>query len=89
LSFAGASRAEGNSADAAPVAQAGNVRTIDLSEGEVFAVTLAAFSVFDRENVGRVRAGEREAYCRGCGTSCGYCRVAEVPGTQDMQQGLT
>src|SRR6266704_6336440 len=59
---------------------------ITLSEEEIADVSLGTFYVFDKENAGTPRLGERFARgcgrcggcrcgrgCRGCGASCGSC----------------
>lgn len=79
LSLAGAVSADsGGPAADAPSAHL----TVDLHEEEVFDVTMASFYVFDKENPGGLRSGQRVAAktsvprYRGCGTGrrCGSCR---------------
>ena len=77
LSLVGAACAESSSAEAA-ITPAGNVRTVDLQEVEVFDATLGAFNVLDREDMHQVQ-GEEDTYgwvgCRGCrGCGCRGCR---------------
>ena len=48
---------------------------ITLSEEEVVDVSLGTFYVFDKEDAGGSRLGERVARaCGGCGRGCGGCR---------------
>ena len=48
---------------------------ITLSEEEVVDVSLGTFYVFDKEDAGTLRLGERFARaCGGCGRGCGGCR---------------
>ena len=79
LSLAGAACAESSPADAATTLLAGNVRTMNLHEVEIFDTTLGSFRVFDREDPQTVKPevvgwwGCRG--CRGCrGCGCRGCR---------------
>src|SRR2546425_3463095 len=48
---------------------------ITLNEEEIFDVSLGTFYVFDKENAGTPRLGEKFARgCGGCGRGCGGCR---------------
>lgn len=81
LSLVGAACAESSPAEAT-ITPAGNVRTVDLQEVEVFDSTLGVFNVLDREDLHQVQ-GEEDTYggwwgcrgCRGCrGCGCRGCR---------------
>lgn len=79
LSLAGAACAESSPADAATTLPAGNVRTMNFHEVEIFDTTLGSFRVFDREDPQTAKPevvgwwGCRG--CRGCrGCGCRGCR---------------
>src|SRR5947208_9873957 len=56
---------------------------ITLSEEEVVDVSLGTFYVFDKEDAGGSRLGERVARaCGGCGRGCGGCRGCRGSGVR-------
>src|SRR5436309_15529679 len=61
---------------------------ITLSEEEVVDVSLGAFYVFDKEDAGGSRLGERVARaCGGCGRGCGGCRGCRGHGVRGCGGG--
>ena len=70
----GASAATGGAEGEIPSQNNASGHQITLTEEEVSDVSLATFYVFDKENAGTPRLGERFARgCRGCG-GCRGCR---------------
>ena len=86
LGVVGVSLSLAGGASAATAVPAADMPQITLSEEEIADVSLATFYVFDKENAGTPRLGERLAQrcgrcggcrgCRGCrGCSLGGCRA--------------